>query len=102
MRVKNKSFLIASLISISGFAQNSNLIAKWNFNGNANDSQDKDVTPTLVLKSGATYYSISRIVDCELQQIIYYTGNGGISILSAYHNKRTEELYNKTCVGENK
>ena len=38
MRVKNKSFLIASLISISGFAQNSNLIAKWNFNGNANDS----------------------------------------------------------------
>lgn len=71
-------------------------------NTNTNDTQDKDVTPTLVLKSGVTYYSISRIVDCELQQIIYYTGNGGISILSAYHNKRTEELYNKTCVGENK
>ena len=74
-----------------------------NTNTNTNDTQnDKDVTPNLVLKSGVTYYIISRIVDCELQQIIYYTGNGGISILSAYHNKRTEELYNKTCVGENK
>ncbi len=38
MRIKNKIYLLASLISISVFAQNSNLIAKWNFNGNANDS----------------------------------------------------------------
>ena len=66
--------------------------------GNTPVTETKDdATPTQILKTGATYYSIGRVVDCELKQILYYSGNGGIAILDYAQNQSTSELYRKTC-----
>lgn len=67
--------------------------------GNTPVTETKDdATPTQILKTGATYYSIGRVVDCELMQILYYSGNGGIAILDYAQNQSTSELYRKTCI----
>ena len=86
MRIKNKLYIFLSLISFSAFSQNSNLIAKWNFNGNANDSSgnpnnltvyNATLTKDRFNNDNSAYYFNG--INSYLETLVYMLPSGGSS-----------------------